>query len=98
MGGDVAGASCQERAVCEATRAIASEGRPGAEAKEGGQGGAEGGEQGSEQGGERGGAQRKTQGRLPRVLTKAILEVIPFHCTSDATRILAELTQVDLIF
>ena len=83
----MAGASCSERALCEATRAIASEGPPGAEAE----GGAHA--QGEALGGEQGGAQGKAQGRTggvdrgggqgkgrPRmVLTKTILEVIPLR-------------------
>ena len=69
MGGDVGGASCSERALCEATRAIAWEGLPEAETEGGQQRGAqeaaEGGAhaQGGAEVDEEGGAQGVAQGR-----------------------------------
>lgn len=93
----MAGASCSERALCEATRAIESEGPPGAEAEGGAHAHAEadGGEQGEAQGrtggDERGGGQGK--GGPRRVSTKAILEVIPLQCSDYATRFWTKLPQ-----
>ena len=75
----MAGASCSERALCEATRAIALKGPAGAGEEGWAHGGVQGKAQRSAEGSEQG--EGVGQGRHTRVLTQAILEVIALQCT-----------------